>query len=682
MKENATIANRDSIIENFEEFINKQYLGELANVINQGLPSFKLDFGELDKFDPILSDLLVENPGEMLKLVKEALGRIEFAEETDLKIRFTNMPESRFVKIRDIRSRHIGKLTAIDGLIRQASDVRPVATMAIFECPVCGTQIEIIQNETMMKEPSMCSCGRKGRFKLVEKKLVDTQRIVIEESPEKIGGEAQPRRLGVFLTEDLVEPKIEKNTSPGNRVAIIGIIREIPIVEKSGTKTTRFDLVMDANNIETTEHEYDELEITPEDTKIIKEMAADPEVFTKLRNSIAPSIFGYEGIKDAIALQLFGGVRTVRPDKTSVRGDIHILLVGDPGVAKSQMLKYVTSVSPKARYVSGKGTSGAGITASVVKDEFLRGWSLEAGALVLANKGICCVDEIDKMDKDDRVAMHEAMEQQTITIAKANIHSTLRAETTILAAANPKLGRFDPYQPISGQIDMPPTLLSRFDLIFPIRDLPDKNKDTKLAMHILNSFRTPETMVPEISPDMMRKYISYAKRNCKPKLTLDAINEIKNFFVGLRNKRSGDMEEKIQAIPISARQLEAIVRISQASAKIRLKDEVTIQDAQRAINLMTSCLQQVGMDTDTNELDIDRIVTGITASTRNKIVTLREVIKDLEARYGSNVPLADVVDAAKEKGIEESKVEEIIQRMKRDGEIFEPKQGIIRRMPK
>jgi replicative DNA helicase Mcm len=406
-------------------------------------------------------------------------------------------------------------------------------------------------------------------------------------------------------------------------------------------------------------------------------------VYTKLAQSIAPSIFGFEKIKEAIVLQLFGGVKTIRPDHTKVRGDIHILLVGDPGVAKSQLLKYVAAVSPKARYVSGKGTSGAGITASVVKDEFLRGWALEAGALVLANKGICCVDEIDKMDKDDRVAMHEAMEQQTITIAKANIHSTLLSETTILAAANPKLGRFDPYQSLGAQIDMPPTLISRFDLIFPIRDLPNEARDTKLAKHILESFRNPENLVPDIAPELMRRYIAYAKRNCKPKMTSEAVTEIQDFFVGLRNKRKGaGEEEKIQPIPISARQLEALVRIAHASAKIRLSDAVTKDDALKAIEILRFCLSQVGVDTETGELDIDRIVTGITSTQRNRIVTIRELVRELETKHGSNIALADLIDAAKEKGIEESKVEEIIERMKRDGELFEPKHGIIRRMPK
>jgi replicative DNA helicase Mcm len=669
----------DGILERFEEFVEKNARDDLAKAINTGQQSFYIDYSTLDKFDPELTDFVTENPDRGLELFSRALQRIDIAEDTKLNIRFNNISDNKKIKIRDIRSRHIGKMNAIEGLIRQASDVRPVATLAVFECPMCGTQIELAQSEQTIKEPSICSCGKKGRFKLISKKLVDTQRIVIEESPENLATDAQPRRLSIFLTEDLVEPKIEKRTSPGTKIRILGVVREIPIIDH-GAKTTRYDLIMHANNIEPLEQEFEELDITPEDVKIIKEMSNDPEVTNRFVRSIAPSIFGYEAIKEAIVFQLFGGIKTTRPDKTVIRGDIHVLLVGDPGVAKSQLLKYVSSVAPKARYVSGKGASGAGITATVVKDEFLRGWSLEAGALVLANKGIACIDEIDKMDKEDRSAMHEAMEQQTVTIAKANIHSTLRSETTILAAANPKLGRFDPYQTIGAQIDMPPTLISRFDLIFPIRDLPNKERDEKLADHILGAFVRPEDVIPEVSPDLMRKYIAYAKRYCKPQLTKEAITEIKEFFVGLRTSKTSFGEETLKPIPISARQLEALIRLAQASARIRLNPTVTKNDAKEAIKLLKNCLQQVGIDTETGELDIDRIVTGITTSQRNKIFTIRDIINELGDRFGANIPIADVIDAAKLRGIEETKIEEILEKMRRDGEIFEPKHGIIRKM--
>jgi len=673
----------EDIIERFEEFIRNSYMDSLRKTVEKGYPSLNVKYGELDKFDPELTDFLCEQPARALELFSNALKKIDITEENEIKVRIAEVPEHKRIKIRNIRSKDLGKLITIEGLIRQTSDVRPVMSKATFECPICGTYIDVEQNEFLMKEPSLCvSCGRKGKFKLFSKTLIDTQRLVIEETPDHLSNDTQPRKINVFLTDDLIEPKLEKKTSPGTRVIITGITKEIPIIDH-GTKSTRFDLIIQANNIEVSEKEFSELEITPEDINQIKNLASDPDIMNKLVRSIAPSIYGYETIKEAIILQLFGGERTQRPDNTSVRGDIHILLVGDPGVAKSQMLKYIFTMAPKARYVSGKSASGAGITASVVKDEFLKGWSLEAGALVLANKGICLIDEIDKMDKEDRSAMHEAMEQQTVTISKANIHSTLKAETTILAAANPKLGRFDPYQPLADQIDMPPTLISRFDLLFTLRDIPEKERDTRLAQHILNTFKNPQKVIPEIEPDILRKYIAYAKKNVSPKLSDEAILEIQEFFVGLRSKRSKSEEEGgVKPIPISARQLEALVRLAQASARVRLSNNVTQSDAKRAINLLKSCLMQVGLDTETGELDIDRIVTGITATQRNKIIQIRDIIKEMETKFGSNIPLADVLEAAKAKGIDVSKAEEIIEKMKREGEIFEPKHGIIRKMPR
>jgi replicative DNA helicase Mcm len=353
-------------------------------------------------------------------------------------------------------------------------------------------------------------------------------------------------------------------------------------------------------------------------------------------------------------------------------------LIGDPGSGKSQMLKRISVVAPKARYVSGKGASGAGLTAAVVKDEFLKGWSLEAGALVLTNGGQCMIDELDKMGKDDRAAMHEALEQQTVSIAKANIQATLRAETTVLAAANPKFGRFDPYDTIAAQIDLPPTLINRFDLIFPIKDIPNEEKDEKMAKFILSLHKDTEINKGEIDTDFFKKYVAFAKQHVFPKLTDGAFEEIKDYYVKMRGSGSG--EGSMKTIPISARQLEALVRLSEAAAKVRLSDKVTKADAKRAIDLLHYCLTQVGMDEKTGVFDIDRITTGITTTQRSKIVLIREIINELEQNFGKIIRLEDILRNAKEKGVDEDEVEEIIEKLKRSGDIIQPRRDTIQKV--
>jgi replicative DNA helicase Mcm len=355
--------------------------------------------------------------------------------------------------------------------------------------------------------------------------------------------------------------------------------------------------------------------------------------------------------------------------------------MGDPGSGKSQLLKRIKLVAPKASYVSGKGASGVGLTAAVIKDEFIRGYALEAGALVLANKGLCCIDELDKMSEEDRSAMHEALEQQTVTIAKANIQATLLAQTTVLAAANPKLGRFDPYATPAEQIDLPPTLITRFDLLFPIKDIPDEANDKKMAEFILRSHQSDAGFETEISTELMKKYIAYAKQRYEPVLSDEAIQDIMDYFVNLRNK-SNTAEKGIRAIPITARQLEALERLAEASAKIRLSNVVSKEDAKRAIDLLHYCLLQVGLDEKTGQIDIDRISTGMATSERGKIVQVREIIANLEKVVGKTrpIPIDDILREAGDSGITGGEVDEAIEKLKRSGDVFEPRRGYIQKI--
>lgn len=1119
-------SNEELIIEAKTFF--ESYKKEIGDSIRKGRRVVYVSFEDLSSSSPELAEELISNPGEVLQVLEVAL------EETGLikspRIRFNNLPDTQKVRIRSIRAHHLNQLIFFEGIIRQASDVRPQVVNAKFECPACGTVISVLQLEKKFREPTRCSCGRKGQFRLISKTMVDAQRLVIEESPESLTGGEQPRRMTVFLKEDLVEPNMEEKTTPGAKIRVLGILNEVPLPLPTGSISTRFDLAVEANNIIPLESTYEELEISEEDERQIQELSEDPELFKKLRDSIAPSIWGYEEIKEALVLQMFSGVRKVSPDATVSRGDIHLFLIGDPGVAKSicknekilyiskenngietienlykkykrfpknlkvltidqksqeprweyvheiikhlpekdlikvktehgkeiiatkdhsfitlskdgeiipikgeelnkntylplpinyhkeefkyffpgyfnkahtnskilpdkiilneefgffigiflaegcigaektiiisnknkeiqkrvinfskrinlnynangnrvqifsknlsdilkaycynkndldkikrgvkgnfsrikkipgfaffspkefiygllsglfsgdgrlikdkkmlkgfelisvskdlaegtsdllfsigilnklkkreyicksnptnyyslciptyiienftrnigiigreiklnnkdpvysynnlmpcgdlvyevvkklgynsrktgnrtlaaeirtvkkrneirrlrllrlinefekrtkeempelvalkkiansnivwskikgieilkkknedvydlsipttntfvangigvhnsLTLKFISNIAPRGRYIVGKATTGAGITATVVKDEFLKGWALEAGAMVLANKGIVCIDEIEKMDATDRSAMHEALEQQTVTISKANVQATLQAQTSVLAAGNPKYGRFEPTQSITQQIDLPPALINRFDLIFVLRDLPNKAQDDAIATHVLNIHQRKDKK-PEITMDLFKKYVAYAKQKISPVLTDDAVNVIKDFYVRLRNMQgSGDSN----SIAISARQLQGLVRLAEAHAKSRLSLTVDKLDAEVAIRLTSYYLMQVGYDPETKKFDIDRFTSRVSSSQRSKLILLRETIKKLEENHGKQIPL-EILRQEIGPNMSDKEFDETLEKLEKSGDIFHPKQGVV-----
>ncbi len=1110
--------NQDELLADAKSFFetNKKELGDSART--GGV--VKVDFFTMSEHSPELAEYLISRPEETIQLLEVALEEMELVRNA--KVRLMTLSESQHVKVRNIRAKHLGKMIAIEGIVRQASEVRPQVVNAKFECPSCGTIISVLQIDKKFKEPSRCSCGRRGGFKELSKEMVDAQRLIIEESPDSLTGGEQPKRMSVFLKEDLVEPKMEERTTPGSKIQIIGELKEVALTAPTGGVLTRFDLAVEANNVIPLEETFDDLKIEDEDEINIKELAADKNILKKLVKSLAPSIWGHEEVKKALAFQLFGGVRKTRSDGSKTRGDIHVLLVGDPGVAKSVMLKYIADIAPKGRYVSGKSASGAGLTATVVKDEFLKGWSLEAGAMVLSNKGLVAIDELEKMDENDRSVMHEAMEQQcmmpdfklmlsngkeveigrfvdtlmeknskkvyvgkdceilpvdnvelistdfskhftmkadrvsrhlapkefvkikltdgkeitvtpehpcwivengriitipaeklkeggyfpiaseisiredrytiendylckilgyhlsdgcyelnrgkktgiqfgnnnielienyktsierffnlkpgitkrgkqysvrviskkvldyfakldsgliekgefkkipdsvlsyskqnikyllralfdgdgtvvnqmrngcrvglvvqnrvlaeqvsnlllrfgilssifrdknvfrldisgqdnldrfllnigflskhkeqrlkeyceksktyrtikdivpgctekmnsifkklkisarkeighsidlgvekqrlflqklvliaekhalnqknkeilneiynikkiafgyarwmkikevskiknegvkwvydvtiepyhtfisngmvlhnTVTISKANVQASLRAQTSVLAAANPKFGRFDPTQMIAKQVNLVPSLLNRFDCIFILRDLPDKKRDEAIASHVLHEHRQ-DVKHEVIEKDLLRKYVAYAKQKFNPVLTDDAVKDIKDFYVGLRNQPSFS-DDAIKPIPISARQLEGLIRMAEAHARIRLSKKVEKQDAAAAIELMKYYLMQVGYDEETKTIDIDRITTGVAASQRGKIHIIQTVLEELESRLGKLIPMEELVKELKEK-MKESEIEENIEKLVRSGDLFRPRKGYIQRM--
>ena len=420
--------------------------------------------------------------------------------------------------------------------------------------------------------------------------------------------------------------------------------------------------------VEPIEKTFEEIELTPDDIKEIENAAKDEKIYEKLTKSIAPSIYGLEDIKEAILLQLFGGVPKVRKDGTRVRGDIHILLAGDPSTAKSQLLRYVVTLSPKGIYTVGGGGTYVGLTASVTKSDFGDGrWVLEAGAMVLADGGLIAVDELDKMKQEERNALHSAMEQQIIVIDKAGIHATLKTRCPVLAGCNPKLGRFDKYKDDIEQIMLPASLLSRFDLIFILKDIPDEKKDRMMAEHILNLHRNDDYATPIFSNSFIRKYVSYARRNVFPRLNKDAAKIIENFYVNMR-KLSTDT-----SVSITPRYLEALIRLAEASARIRLSDVATAEDAGRAIRIMSKTLEYI--KTENGTPDVDKVESAISSKKRDKYMTVLNIITDKFKEDRNPVKKEYIVEEAEKEGIDELIVDKIIEGLKTNGLIIERKYG-------
>jgi replicative DNA helicase Mcm len=395
---------RIELVARFKEFLKYKYRKKLEEAAIEE-KALVVDFRDLDKFNRDLGDLLLNEPEVFFELYEEAVEEIEKL-PTKVRLRVSNLPYS--ISIRDLRSKHIGRFISTEGIVRRASEIRPEIVSKTWECPACGETIVQTRIGTNIFRPIECVCGNRKGFKEVGKEMIDTRWIVIEEPFELTEGE-RPSQVTVFLKEDLVSPNERMTTEPGNRLKITGILREVP---RGKSFSVKLDFFLDANHVQPMEIGWEKIKITEKDEKEIKKLAKNPKIYDMLIGSIAPSIYGLREIKESIVLQLFGGVPRKLKDKTKLRGDIHILLVGDPASGKSQLLKLVPQLVPRGKYVSGKGVTAAGLTASVSRDEqFMGGWVLEAGAMVLANKGLLAIDEFEKMSQEDQIAMHEALEQ-------------------------------------------------------------------------------------------------------------------------------------------------------------------------------------------------------------------------------------------------------------------------------
>lgn len=647
--------------------------------------SLIINFNDLKEFNELLTNTLMEYPRTTINSFNEILFEKLKSIDPDYAfiikncfVRITNL-SSDAINLRKIRSIHLNKFINVKGIVVRTTSVKPQLSIARFRCnsDSCNELIDVIQLNNKFTKPRRCtnpSCNNTNSFTFLPKDSMyqDWQKIRIQETPEELPAGQLPRHIESILLNDLVD-----TVRPGDRVIINGIIETMQDYGKQG-KLTTFNPFLYANYIDKTEKDEEIESWDEEEEKELKTLSKREDLFEVLTSIVAPNISGYKVIKKAIILLLFSGVRKILPNNISIRGDVHILLVGDPGAGKSQLLKGCVGIAPRGLYTSGKGSSQAGLTAAVVSDSDTRERTLEAGALVIADKGVCAIDEFTQMNENDRRSIHEAMEQQSISIHKAGINATLNARTSILASANPTYGRYDDLKSIKDNIrKLSPVILTRFDLIFKIQDKPETKKDEKISGHMLNIHQN-RTVSTQISTDLFKKYIYYARNTCDPRLSNEAVDIIQKFYLDTRDS-SAYADDEDAPVPITARYLESIIRLSEARAKIELSKIVTKEHAEEAINLLKYSLTQVGMDKESGQLDIDSIEAGVTKSRRNRVESLLSLIQSMVLENnGDGIKKEDLIKEAEKLELSENQVNDSLKILKEEGLIYNPSFNVIK----
>ena len=672
-------------VHKYQDQINAIYAkgGNTLIFLYEDLLASDPDIAEMLRKDP---EALLEDADEAFKNLLKFQGATLSNKDYFVRIATKDKKSPLFLHLRGLRAKNISTLVWSKGILVRCSIIRPKIINASFECNLCGAQFEVIQLTSRIRLPKFCTnkrCKAKAQsdFRLISKKseFIDWQSIMIQEIPEDLPPGRIPRSVQAILTHDLVD-----TVKPGDRVKLMGIFKSVIAQSTKSYNSTLFKTYFDINFIDPEDKTEDTFDLTKEDRKKIEDLSKEPFIQKKIARSIAPDIYGREDLKMACALSLFAGTRKKKPGGGYKRGDIHVLFVGDPGTGKSEILKSAIEVSPRGLYTSGKGSTAVGLTAAVIKEPDTGQMNLEAGVVVLANGGVAAIDEFDKMDTADRSALHEAMEQQTVSIAKAGIVATLKAQTAIIAAANPHSGRYDRYKTPTQNIRLPPSLLSRFDLIFIVVDKPNPADDAQMAEFILkNSMMKPEetlednsTSIAPISRDLLKKYIKHARRNCNPILTDEAKERIKEFYLELRGQY--DSEDAI--ISILARNLDALVRLSEAYAKMALREKVLKEDVEEIMKIFKRYLKDTGYDETTGKIDMDRIFVGQSRSNLNKLETLMNRLKEIfEENNWKALEKSSVLQILElEESLDKKFIESALEELVKEGTIYEPKGNHIK----
>ncbi|MDH3192079.1 MAG: minichromosome maintenance protein MCM [Nitrosopumilus sp.] len=669
-----------------DKFGNYKYVEAIDEMMPKGAKFIIVDYNDL-VIEPEVELLFSEDPDRILnafsRAIKEAL-QIRFPDyaekiKDEVRVRIINYPLQR--SLRQINAETIGRIASVSGMVVRASEVKPLAKELIFVCPDEHTT-KVVQLKGMdVKIPIVCdnpNCKQRDfELKPEASKFIDFQILRLQELPEDLPPGQLPHYIDVTIRQDLVD-----NARPGDRIILTGIVR---VEQESVLGITRghsglYRLRIEGNNIEflggrgdKSSRKIEREEISPEDEKMIKALGQSPDVYQRLIDSFAPHIQGQSLIKEAILLLIVGSNQRQLGDGSKIRGDINVFLVGDPGTAKSEMLKFCARIAPRGLYTSGRGSTAAGLTAAVVRDK-TGIMMLEAGAVVLGDQGLVCIDEFDKMKPEDRSALHEVMEQQSASIAKGGIVATLNARTSILAAANPMYGKYDPFKNITENVNLPIPLLTRFDLIFVVRDIPGREKDEKIARHIIE-LHTPQGADRRsvIDVDILTKYLAYAKRT-SPDLTKEAEEKILDYYLQMRNVESEEM------ITVTPRQLGGIIRLATARSRLLMKDKVEEEDAERAIFLIQSMLQDAGVDVNTGKVDLG-VLQGRPRSEVSKMQLFMDVLKSLEGDNKVAVEEREFVkELEKTEKFTEEEARNYIRRMLREASIYESKPGHYNRV--
>jgi replicative DNA helicase Mcm len=666
---------------------NYKYFDRINNMMASNTTFIVVDYIDLDRNKPELTKLITDTPDDMFDAFNKAVYSIlreihyDYAEEIKdkIKVRIGNYSVQK--GLREINADVINKLISVPGMVVRTSEIKPLAKKIAYACLNCNTLNEAQLKGLTLKKPMRCTqCSEKELEMDPENSyFTDFQLVRIQELPEDLPAGQLPHYVEVTVMDDLVD-----RCRPGDRVLLTGIVR-IEQEQSLQVRTSLFRLRMEGNNIEflggilgnkdertvdsKDERTVDRIVISREDEKRILALASMPDNYDKLIASFAPHIYGHEVIKESILLLIVGSVTKKLADGSNRRGDINIFLVGDPGTAKSEMLKFAAKIAPRGLYTSGRGTTAAGLTAAVIRDKSGI-MMLEAGAVVLGDQGLVCIDEFDKIKSEDRSALHEVMEQQTCSVAKGGIVATLNARTSILSAANPKYGKYDPFRNITENVEpLPIPLLTRFDIIHVIRDSADTERDNRIASHILEIHRDIEHAAQSaIEIDLFRKYLAYAKQ-IEPKLTPEAIDILRKYYLQMRNV---DSEGMITATP---RQLEGLVRLATARARLLLKDNVDTEDAERAIYLVSQMLETVGIDVNTGKVDLG-VLHGKPLSETSKLKTFTDVFNGLSGEDKNDVEEKNFIDELVKTGkFTEDEAKDFIRKAMQNGQIYERRAG-------